>query len=93
MALKNVTEETALSQLREAYRRLGLEVRFYPECCTIMRWQLGRNGDGEHFTLIAYGPTPERLFKPTALQSSLPNKLNKTDMSYPPPLKTILEVA
>jgi hypothetical protein len=37
------------------------EVRFYPDCCTIMRWQLGRNGDGEHFALLAYGATPERL--------------------------------
>ena len=26
-----------------------------------LRWQIGRNGDGEHFTLIAYGSTPERL--------------------------------
>ena len=37
------------------------EVRFFPDCCTIMRWQLGANGDGEHFTLIAYGATPDRL--------------------------------
>jgi len=29
---EDVTEDDALSQLREAYRGLGLEVRFYPEC-------------------------------------------------------------
>jgi hypothetical protein len=56
-----VTEEAALSQLREAYRGTGIEVRFYPDCCTIMRWQLGSNGDGEHFGLIAYGSTPKRM--------------------------------
>ena len=28
-------KRAALSQLREAYRGTGLEVRFYPECCTI----------------------------------------------------------
>ena len=57
-----MTEEAALSQLRAAYRGTGLEVRFYSDCCTIMRWQLGANGDG-HFTLVAYGATPERLLK------------------------------
>jgi hypothetical protein len=31
----NVTEADALSQLREAYHGTGLEVRFYPGCCTI----------------------------------------------------------
>jgi hypothetical protein len=25
-----------------------------------MRWQIGRNGDGEHFALLAYGSTPGR---------------------------------
>jgi hypothetical protein len=49
--------------LREAYRGIGLEVRFYPDCCTIMRWQLGRNGDGQHFALIAFGSTPECLLE------------------------------
>jgi hypothetical protein len=53
-----LTEEAALHQLREAYRGTGLEVRFYPDCCTIMRWQIGCECDGEHFTLIAYGSTP-----------------------------------
>ena len=38
-------------------------------------------------------PLSPLTFKPTTLQSSLPNKLNKTDISYPPPLKTILDVA
>jgi hypothetical protein len=29
-----------------------------------MRWQLlGKNGDGEHFGLIAYGATPKRLLE------------------------------
>jgi len=41
-----VTEQAALSRLQEAYRNTGLEVRFYPECCTIMRFRLGRN-DGD----------------------------------------------
>jgi hypothetical protein len=58
-----VTEQAALSQLREAYRGTGLDVRFYPDCCTIMRWHLGRNDDGQHFALIAYGSTPGRLLK------------------------------
>ena len=59
----NVTEENALAQLREAYRGTGIEVRFYPSCLTSLRWQIGSNGDGEHFTLIAYGSTPGRLIK------------------------------
>ena len=53
-----MTEEAALAQLRKGYRGSGIEVRFYPDCCTIMRWEVGRNGDGQHFTLIAYGSTP-----------------------------------
>jgi hypothetical protein len=53
-----VTEQTALHQLREAYRGTGLEVRFFPDCLTSLRWQVGRNGDGEHFALMAYGSTP-----------------------------------
>jgi hypothetical protein len=32
-----VTEADALSQLREAYRGTGLEVRFYPDCCTMAK--------------------------------------------------------
>ena len=28
-----------------------------------MRSQLGRNGDGEHFAVIAYGSTPGRLLQ------------------------------
>jgi hypothetical protein len=53
----NVTEEAALSQLREAYRGTGLEVRFYPDCCTIMRWQIGCNGDDRHWSgLCRYRP-------------------------------------
>jgi hypothetical protein len=58
-----MTEQAALHQLREAYRGTGLEVRFYPSCLTSLRWQISSNGDGEHFTLIAYGSTPEKLLK------------------------------
>jgi len=56
-------KEAALAQLQAAYRGTGLTVRFYPDCCTIMRWQVGRNGDGEHFAVIAYGSTPKRLLE------------------------------
>ena len=58
-----MTEQAALHQLREAYRGSAVEVRFYPDCISVMRWQLCYNVDGEHFTLIAYGPTPERLLE------------------------------
>jgi hypothetical protein len=58
-----VTEADTLSQLREAYRDIGLEVRFYPAALTSWRWQIGRNGDGEHFTLMAYGQTAEQLLE------------------------------
>jgi len=47
-----VTEQSALQQLRDAYSGSGLVVRFYPSCLTIMRWQLGANGDG-HFKLMS----------------------------------------
>ena len=58
-----MTEETALAQLRAAYRGTGIEVCFYPSCLTSLRWQILGNGDGEHFTLIAYGSTPEKLLE------------------------------
>jgi len=49
-----VDEAAALKQFQEAYRCTKLEVRFYPDCLTSWRWQLGKNGDGEHFKLLAY---------------------------------------
>jgi hypothetical protein len=77
-----VTEEAALSQLREAYRGTGFEVRFYPDCCTIMRWQVGRNGDGQHFAVIAYGSTPGRLLECLeARASSKWHGMTKTEIS------------
>ena len=36
-------------------------MRFYPSCLTSLRWQILGNGDGAHFTLIAFGKTPEEL--------------------------------
>jgi hypothetical protein len=59
----NVTEQAAFDRLQAAYCGTGIEVRFYRDCCTIMRWQIGANGDGQHFALIAYGKTPERLIE------------------------------
>jgi len=53
-------ETAVLKEFEEAYRDTGLEVRFYPQCVTSWRWQLGRNG-GEHFELVAYGRTPTEL--------------------------------
>jgi hypothetical protein len=54
-------EAAALEKLREAYRGTGLVVRFYPACLTVMRWQIGSNGDGEHFELLCYASTPDGL--------------------------------
>ena len=52
--MTNVTEEAALSKLQAAYRNSGLEVRFYPDCISVMRWQvLGRNGDDGYIALLA----------------------------------------
>ena len=56
-----MTATDALQRLREAYRGSGIEVRHCPDCVSsFMRWQLGSNGD-DHFVLIAYGSTPEKL--------------------------------
>ena len=57
-----MTEKAALEQLQAAYRGTSIEIRFYGACTTVMRWQLGANGDG-HFRLLAYGPTPEKLLE------------------------------
>ena len=54
-------EAAALEKFREAYRGTGLVVAFYPKCVTSWRWQLGMNGDGEHFELLAYAFTPDGL--------------------------------
>jgi hypothetical protein len=48
-----VDEAAALKQFQEVYRGTKLEVRFYPDCLS-WRWQLGKNGNGEHFKLLAY---------------------------------------
>jgi hypothetical protein len=56
-----VDENAALEKFEQAYRGTGLVVRFYPECVTSWRWQAGINGDGEHFELLAYAPTPDGL--------------------------------
>jgi len=61
LMINDVTEEMALAQLRDAYANTAFEVRFYPSCLTSLRWQIGANGDGQHFRLIAYGSTPGRL--------------------------------
>ena len=63
-------EAAALEKLREAYRGTGLVVRFYPKCVTSWRWQLGLNGDGEHFELLAYASTPDDLLKAIRAQAS-----------------------
>jgi hypothetical protein len=56
-------EAAALEKFQQAYRGTGLEVRFYPAALTCWRWQIGRNGDGEHFELLAYASTPEGLLE------------------------------
>jgi hypothetical protein len=43
-----VTEEAALSQLREAYRGTGIEVRFYPDCCTMAEGVTRRKTKSRH---------------------------------------------
>jgi hypothetical protein len=55
-----MTEQDALTQLREAYRDTALEVRFYPDALTSWRWQCGLNG-GDRFQLLAWSATPGGL--------------------------------
>jgi len=57
------SEAAALKVLREAYRGTNVEVRFFPQCVTCWRWQIGRNGDGEHFELLAWSSTPGGLIE------------------------------
>jgi hypothetical protein len=54
-------EAALLEKFREAYRGTGLVVRFYPKCVTGWRWQLGMNGDGEHFELLAWSGSADGL--------------------------------
>ena len=54
-------EKAALKKLQQAYRGTGLEIRFYPKAITSWRWQIGRNGDGEHFELLAWSGTADGL--------------------------------
>jgi hypothetical protein len=56
-------EAAALEKSQQAYRGTGLEVRFYPAALTCWRWQIGVNGDGEHFELLAYASTPAGLLE------------------------------
>jgi hypothetical protein len=45
-----------MGELCRIIRHLGSGIVSASNC-----WPVGRNGDGEHFTLLAYGATPERL--------------------------------
>jgi len=53
-------EKAALKNLQAACRGTNVEVRFFPQCITCWRWQLGLNGD-EHFELLAWGASPDKL--------------------------------
>ena len=57
-----MTAVDALAQLRKAYDKSGLEVRYLPDCPrqSPLRWQIvGRNNG--HIILLAYGSSPGRL--------------------------------
>ena len=54
-------EAAALEKFREAYRGTNITVRFFPACVTSWRWQLGKNGDGEHFELLAWSGSADGL--------------------------------
>lgn len=55
-------EAAALEAFEEAYRGTSLSVRFYPQCVTSWRWQLGRNGaGGERFELLAWSSSADGL--------------------------------
>jgi len=52
-----VDESATLKHFQRRFANSGLEVRFYPDSLTSWRWQIGMNGDGEHFELIAWAAT------------------------------------
>ena len=69
-------EASALEKFREAYRGTNISVRFYPQCLTSWRWQLGMNGDGEHFELLAWSGSAEGLLD-VSLVALLPSTISR----------------